>query len=255
MASGTTQKTALAAFFGMSNFALLSSDPYFSPRPGFNPFTQTWSLAVEEQFYLFYPLILFVAFRLGRRRGLLSVAANALLPLLLVASFLALWWISGINRDAAFYMLPYRFWELAAGAVLFMLQRRGVLRLVTLGRLAGWAGAVLVLATAWYADWRASPFPWSVPAVVGSVLVIAALTTEHVPSTLISKLLGSRPVVFVGKLSVLALSLALGGLRVISLDHRTRRDISYGRCGGADACPGLRIVRRSGTTLPSRPMG
>jgi peptidoglycan/LPS O-acetylase OafA/YrhL len=199
--SGTTQKTALAAFFGMSNFALLSSDPYFSPRPGFNPFTQTWSLAVEEQFYLFYPLILFVTFRLGRRRGLLGVAAKALLPLLLIVSFLALWWISGINRDAAFYMLPYRFWELAAGAVLFMLQRRGILRLVTLGRLASWAGAVLVLATAWYADWRASPFPWSVPAVVGSVLVIAALTTEHVPSTLISRLLGSRPVVFVGKLS------------------------------------------------------
>ena len=199
--SGTTQKTALAAFFGMSNFALLSADPYFSPRPGFNPFTQTWSLAVEEQFYLFYPLILFVSLCLGRRRGLRSVAAKALLPLLLLASFLALWWISAIDRDAAFYLLPFRFWELAAGAVLFMLQREGILRRLILGRLTSWAGAVLVLGAAWFADWRASPFPLSVPAVVGSVLVIAALTAEDAPLTLISRLLRSRPVVFVGKLS------------------------------------------------------
>jgi peptidoglycan/LPS O-acetylase OafA/YrhL len=199
--SETTQKTGLFAFFGISNFALLSADPYFSPRPGFNPFTQTWSLAVEEQFYLFYPLILFVSLHLDRRRGPASMAAKALLPLLLLMSFLALWWVSGTNRDAAFYLLPYRFWELAAGAMCFMLQRKGALRLAVLGRLASWAGAALVLATAWYADWRASPFPWSVPAVIGSVLVIAALTTEDAPSTLISKLLRSRPLVFVGKLS------------------------------------------------------
>jgi hypothetical protein len=185
----------------MSNFALVSADPYFSPRPGFNPFTQTWSLAVEEQFYLFYPLILFASLRLARRRGSASMAAKALVRLLLLTSFLALRWISGTNHDAAFYLLPYRFWELAAGAVCFMLQLKGALRPVVLGRLASWAGAALVLATAWYADWRASPFPWSVPAVIGSVLIIAALTTEDAPSTLISKLLRSRPMVFVGKFS------------------------------------------------------
>ena len=56
--SASNKRTAISAFFGVSNFYLVrSADGYFSDRIPFNPFVHTWSLAVEEQFYLFFPLI------------------------------------------------------------------------------------------------------------------------------------------------------------------------------------------------------
>jgi peptidoglycan/LPS O-acetylase OafA/YrhL len=202
--SEATQKTGLYAFFGLSNFALLSADSYFSPRPAFNPFTHTWSLAVEEQFYVFLPLILFFTLPLGRRSGWGGAIARAVLPVLCLASFVAMWWVSGTNREAAFYMLTYRFWELGAGALCFLLlqHRGGALRASPLAvHVASWAGAVLIAAAAWFANSKAAPFPWAIPAVVGTVLLLAAMTAKDAPLTPIAQLLRSRPFVFVGRLS------------------------------------------------------
>jgi peptidoglycan/LPS O-acetylase OafA/YrhL len=57
--SSNNNKTGFYAFFGLSNFALTSGvDGYFNARAEFNPFLHTWSLAVEEQFYLFFPILL-----------------------------------------------------------------------------------------------------------------------------------------------------------------------------------------------------
>ena len=64
--SDTNQKTGLFALFGLSNFILAATgNDYFSPKTDFNPFTHTWSLGVEEQFYFIFPLLFFVwvAFR------------------------------------------------------------------------------------------------------------------------------------------------------------------------------------------------
>ena len=66
--SGQTQDVAALAFIGASNWALATqSDAYFAPRAEFNPFTHTWSLGVEEQFYLVAPWLIFLALRPGRR--------------------------------------------------------------------------------------------------------------------------------------------------------------------------------------------
>jgi peptidoglycan/LPS O-acetylase OafA/YrhL len=59
--SGISERTALGAFFGLSNRILQSNpDTYFAPRTEFNPYTHTWSLGVEEQFYVICPMLLFV---------------------------------------------------------------------------------------------------------------------------------------------------------------------------------------------------
>jgi peptidoglycan/LPS O-acetylase OafA/YrhL len=108
------QKAGLAAFFGFSNYVLARSDnDYFSPRVDFNPFTHTWSLAVEEQFYLLFPC-LFIAWLWGRRQ-----ASAALFTVALIASFVCAWWLSSTNPTQAFYFGASRFWELAAGVLLF----------------------------------------------------------------------------------------------------------------------------------------
>ena len=90
--SGQTQDVAALAFIGGSNWALATqSDAYFAPRAEFNPFTHTWSLGVEEQFYLVFPLLLALAWRFGRRwlfyLVLLTAAASFAYAFLLDAGY------------------------------------------------------------------------------------------------------------------------------------------------------------------------
>ena len=105
---------ASAAAFA-SNLVLWQDAGYFTENAALRPLTHLWSLAVEEQFYLVFPLLLIAAHRSWRLTG-------ALLALLAAASFA--WNIASLPADpaAAFYLLPARFWELALGALLAYVQ-------------------------------------------------------------------------------------------------------------------------------------
>ncbi|MGD9752973.1 MAG: acyltransferase family protein [Acidimicrobiia bacterium] len=120
--------TAIAAAFSSANLFLMRySGDYFGLSAEANPFLHTWSLAVEEQFYLGYPLFLLALAALARRRnwnmratvrsglmggGALSLAAFAL--------FNAMASVGPLESPAtmAFYLMPFRAWEFAAGAIL-----------------------------------------------------------------------------------------------------------------------------------------
>lgn len=122
--SDTNQRTGLFALFGLSNFVLAGTgNDYFSPKVDFNPYTHTWSLGVEEQFYLLFPL-LFSGWLLGRGYRLLSLGLFVAGG---IASLIYAWLAMPGNEVAMFYLLPGRFWELACGVVLYQLMRsRGV---------------------------------------------------------------------------------------------------------------------------------
>jgi peptidoglycan/LPS O-acetylase OafA/YrhL len=116
---GPSWHTGLAALVGLSNMYLLSiSFDYFGGSAELNPYTQTWSLGVEEQFYLFYPILFWLASRFAsiRNRALL-VGIGVLIPMSLFL-FIGL---NEKNQAMAFYLMPTRFWELGIGCIAFLL--------------------------------------------------------------------------------------------------------------------------------------
>ncbi|NEX17211.1 MAG: acyltransferase [Halochromatium sp.] len=184
--SDSSDKTGLFAFFGISNIALvLFNDGYFSPRVEFNPFTHTWSLGVEEQFYLLFPLIVFVWLHFRTRPGWVGFSAEALLAGLMVTSLAIAWWLTPRHPDWAFYLLPTRFWELAAGGLLFKLHHRGACLAQTAFSRAGLliAGLGLIGFALGWSEKTAFPFPWAIPAVLGTVLTIAAVAVSQARAT------------------------------------------------------------------------
>lgn len=105
-------RSGVAALFGGSNLVFWRRTDYFQPAAEFDPFLMTWSLGVEEQFYLVLPAILILA-RL-RSRGTVLVTVAALTLGSLALSIIA----TPIKPQGAFYLLPTRFWELGTGVVL-----------------------------------------------------------------------------------------------------------------------------------------
>src|SRR5580658_2934682 len=105
---------AVATF--CSNVLFWRQSGYFSLATDLKPLLHTWSLAVEEQYYLLYPILLLLAMRAGRRR-LFGVLAVLLLGSLALAQ-----WASMHQPSADFYLLPTRGWELLLGAIIAVHQ-------------------------------------------------------------------------------------------------------------------------------------
>ncbi len=115
-----TAESARYAVFGLSNFYFIKNTGYFDQAADLQVLLHTWSLAVEEQFYLVWPLLIFLlASRFGRgRRTFLIVTVSVI-----AASFLLNLYLTATEPKVAFYMLPGRAWELALGALLLFAPR------------------------------------------------------------------------------------------------------------------------------------
>ncbi|KAA5606458.1 acyltransferase [Roseospira marina] len=202
--SGATENTGLAAFFGFSNVALvLFNDGYFAPRVEFNPFVHTWSLGVEEQFYLVFPAIFFLWARMRDTGDLRSLLARATLPALAIASLGAAWWMGRTMPEAAYYLLFSRFWELAAGALLFKAHAQGRM-LPTSPRTATLvlgAGMAVAAAGFVFSAEDTFPWPWAFLPVVGTGLMIAAVARPECNGSPLHGLLRHPVAVYLGKTS------------------------------------------------------
>ncbi|MBH3360773.1 acyltransferase family protein [Pseudomonas guariconensis] len=177
-----------------ANIVLFSETGYFNAAAATKPLLHLWSLGVEEQFYLAFPIVLFLAFRL--RINLLATAAA-----LLLVSF-ALNMVSiRTDIERTFYLPQYRHWEILAGAVLALLASRkdqhhgSISMLYTALSAVGFAliGYSMLMLT------EKMPFPgWraALP-VAGTVLIIAAAHRSWINA----KVLSSRLMVAVGLVS------------------------------------------------------
>jgi peptidoglycan/LPS O-acetylase OafA/YrhL len=179
-------------FFGagfLSNIALWSESGYFDTEASLKPLLHLWSLGIEEQFYIVWPALLWVAFRMKARVG-------RLLAVLFLASFAINIVLSRTSISDDFYLPVSRFWELLAGAGLAWRRR-----IVPTSNVPSWisfAGlAALLVSTAVFTpELRFPGWPALLP-VVGAVAVILAGREATVNRIVFS----SRAMVFVGLIS------------------------------------------------------
>jgi peptidoglycan/LPS O-acetylase OafA/YrhL len=177
----------------LSNAYFMKDAGYFGVPARLKPLLHTWSLSVEEQFYLLLPIAVSLAPRLPKR-----LAPRRLLFGAMLASFALACGLTPVERLAAFFLLPSRAWELLVGVLLALEFAR--VRVPERAREPlGLVGLALVLVpTVTYTE--QTPFPGlaALPPVAGAALLVVA--GEGAPNRL-GKLLASRAATYVGRLS------------------------------------------------------
>lgn len=190
-----TLRGALGTMLFASNMVFwrdMAAGYFAATDASLNPLLHTWSLAVEEQFYVFFPILLLVCFRRARR---------ALVPVLVVGALVSLAGAALLVNSksvAVFFLSPFRAWELLAGALL-ALGAVPPLRSRVLRETMASAGLLAILAACFaYSDKTTFPGLAALAPVLGSAALIHAGASGN---SIASRMLQWRPMVAVGLIS------------------------------------------------------
>ena len=184
--------TSSAVFVSNMHFYQLAG--YFDAPSLSKPLLHSWSLSVEEQFYILWPIAMIALWRFAKPSRRVTIMAIAIAVSLAYAE----WEIRRGNQSAAFYLLPARVWELLAGALLAIVipHLRIGPRLAEIAALGGFA--LIVGAVVGLSEQRDFPRLNAVIPCAGAVLLILA---GHDRSTAVTRIISSRGFVFVGVIS------------------------------------------------------
>lgn len=192
-----------AAMLLVANFEIArSTGDYFAQPAKVNPMLHTWSLSVEEQFYLVFPALLLLGWALSRNGVHRSRLAIVLVSFVTVVSF----WLAvaqpggptAMQMNITGFYSPFtRAWEFAVGALLALALTNRSISSAKLAEVLAWLGLALVVVSAAKID-EATPFPstWTLLPVSGTLLLIAAGTTDRISS--IGRVLTLPPIVKLG---------------------------------------------------------
>lgn len=177
-----------------SNFYFRTATDYFGAAAEEKPLLHTWSLAVEEQYYFVFPLLLWALWRWGRAR------IGILLATLAAVSLAFAEWQVRLNPDQIFFDTRGRIWELLGGALVALYHSSSARRAhhaITHHIGAALGLGLIVYAIVGFDESTESPgLPIALP-VLGAMLVILFST----PATIAGKILGSKPFVGIGLIS------------------------------------------------------
>ena len=173
----------------LSNVVFWKQQGYFDESAELNPILHTWSLAVEEQYYVLFPIFLILAWRFGKNRVFWMVVVIAIISLLLSE------WGWRNQATANFYLAPTRAWELFAGSIAaFTVHKQGVQK----NNLLALIGLAAVIYSIFFYN-ETTPFPsvYALVPVLGVVLLVLYADKE----TFSAKLLSSKGFVGIGLVS------------------------------------------------------
>lgn len=173
----------------LSNLYFMSQVNYFAPSAELNPLLHTWSLSIEEQFYLFFPPLLLLLLKPSRRFALIGIFLIAALSF----TFSELAWRE--NQERNFFFSFSRFWELFAGSIAaFIVQKYGVQKNNCIALL----GLVAIIFSIFVYD-ESTPFPsiYALVPVMGVVLIVLYAEKQ----TLAARILGTKAFVGIGLIS------------------------------------------------------
>lgn len=182
-------QSVISVIFFVSNILFWRESGYFAADAELKPLLHTWSLAVEEQYYLIFPVFLLLTWRFGRNRIFWSIV------LISAVSLLASEWGWRYRATANFYLAPTRVWELLFGSLTaFYLQHREQPSSNPMSIL----GMFLIVFSIFYFD-ETTPFPsiFALAPVLGAVLVIVFAEKR----TVVGKILSTAPFVGIGLIS------------------------------------------------------
>ena len=187
-------QSLVAVSFFSSNILFWSESGYFDSAAELKPLLHTWSLAVEEQFYILFPMALILAHRMGKAFVLAGIMIVAGLSL-----WLAQWGVS-VEPTATFYLLPTRGWELLVGslAALWLYQRPPKRSVSWVDQALAGVGLALIVYSICAFD-KQTPFPgaYALFPTVGTALLILFANKR----TAVGALLGTQALVSVGLIS------------------------------------------------------
>ena len=179
----------IAASFFIANILFWQDRGYFATESEEIPLIHTWSLSVEEQFYIFFPLFLIIFFRLGKVKLFIIISALIFLGLLIGE------WGWRNKPHAFFYLAPFRAWELLFGSIsALIISKYGIRK----NNLLCLLGLILVLTSFFIFD-KKTPFPsiYTMIPILGVFLIIIFADTN----TIVAKILSNKILVHFGLLS------------------------------------------------------
>lgn len=185
-------KNTFGGAFFVSNIFRMLEIGYFDVTANLKPLLHLWSLAVEEQFYLILPVLLFAINEWGKRWNAVVIFA------LIVLSFLVNLEFVSSHPAFTFFSLPTRGWELLLGVILQTAMREKKENFAKIPDILGWVAlATLVAASFFFNANLRYPGAWAMIPVGATLLILA---TGHRP-TGVGRALSARPLIYLGKIS------------------------------------------------------